>query len=197
MPQKEIDVFKLLERGAFRAGIERRTAQARNWFIKQTRGMQIQRNQLLNHDYSRPNVRGNGVGRMYMFLYDAKTKEKLPYWDRFPCSIFIENYSDGFLGLNLHYLGLRTRGMLLGRLYDLMSKTLTESTRINISYDLIRGFSRFPEARPCVKRYLAQHIKSEFVEIPAADWEIAAFLPVESFVGASRDEVWRQSSRKI
>ena len=33
---------------------------------------------------------------MYTFFYDPKTKDKLPYYDRFPVVIINEIYPDGF-----------------------------------------------------------------------------------------------------
>ena len=38
--------------------------------------------------------------RLNMFFYDPKLKKKLPYYDTFPLVLPLENYSDGFLGLN-------------------------------------------------------------------------------------------------
>ena len=43
-------------------------------------------------------------GNLYFYIYDAKYKDVLPIWDRLPLTIPIQMYSDGFLGLNLHYL---------------------------------------------------------------------------------------------
>ena len=45
-----------------------------------------------------------------------KLKNKLPYYDRFPLTLPIEQYSDGFLGINLHYLSILMRIRLLDRL---------------------------------------------------------------------------------
>ena len=42
-------------------------------------------------------------GRMYTFFYNPKTKDKLPYYDRFPLSMILGQDSDGFIGLNFHY----------------------------------------------------------------------------------------------
>ena len=53
------------------------------------------------------------VGEMYMFMYDAKHKDTLPYYDRFPLIFMLERYNNGFLGLNLHYLHPRLRVGLL------------------------------------------------------------------------------------
>ena len=46
------------------------------------------------------------AGRMSMFIYDPKLKDKLPYYDTFPLVLPIETYSNGFLGINLHYLSV-------------------------------------------------------------------------------------------
>ena len=46
------------------------------------------------------------IGRLNMFLYDPKYKDKLPYYDVFPLVLPIQRYSDGFLGINFHYLTL-------------------------------------------------------------------------------------------
>ena len=56
----------------------------------------------------RQGKRGRNVqfGKLNMFMYDPKLKKKLPYYDTFPLVLPIESYSDGFLGLNLHYLHL-------------------------------------------------------------------------------------------
>ena len=43
-------------------------------------------------------------GNMYMFFYDAKLKDKLPYWDAFPLVLPFRKVPGGFFGLNLHYI---------------------------------------------------------------------------------------------
>ena len=56
------------------------------------------------------------LGMMYCYYYDAKTKDDLPYWDRFPVILVLEKYEDGFLGLNLHYLPFKYRVAFLRKL---------------------------------------------------------------------------------
>ena len=36
------------------------------------------------------------IGKMYFYYYDPKTKDSMPYYDRFPLVIPIDQYSDGF-----------------------------------------------------------------------------------------------------
>ena len=138
------------------------------------------------------------IGAMYFFYYDPKTKDSLPYYDRFPLVIPIERYSDGFLGLNLHYIHPKQRILLLDALSSYKtSKNYDEKTRLRLSYDLLKRVSGLYQFGPCVKRYLFSHIESRFLEITAKEWDIAALLPVEQFTGATKDKVWSESRKKF
>jgi hypothetical protein len=87
-------------------------------------------------------------------------------------------------------------------LLDKLSDTLTndrydEKTKFRISYDYLRSASKAFEATPCIKRYLFNHVESRFLEISADEWDIAAMLPVESFVKKSQVQVWAESKKKF
>jgi len=138
------------------------------------------------------------IGRMYFYFYDPKTKDTMPYYDRFPLVIPIERYNDGFLGLNLHYIHPKYRMILLDKLSDTMSNdTYDEKTKLKINYRYLAAASRIFEANPCIKRYLFTQIESRFLEITADEWDIAAMLPVESFVGATTSKVYADSRKKF
>ena len=138
------------------------------------------------------------IGRMYFYYYDPKTKDRLPYYDTFPLVIPIERYPDGFLGLNLHYIHIKNRIVLLDKLSDtLTDDRYDEKTRLRISYPHLQASSRIFEATPCIKRYLFSHIESRFLEISADEWDIAVMLPVEQFVGASTSKVFYDSRKKF
>jgi len=132
---------------------------------------------------SSPNVKGNTIiGKMYFYWYDPKTKEKLPRWDRFPLVIPIEQYSNGFLGLNLHYVSARARISILASLSEYRSNSKYDATtRLRLSYDLLRRASKLPMVQPCIKRYLYSHVRSGFLEVTADEWDIAILLPVQRF----------------
>ena len=49
------------------------------------------------------------IGKLNMFFYDPKFKKTLPYYDTFPLVLPLEAYSDGFLGINFHYLPIPLR----------------------------------------------------------------------------------------
>jgi len=138
------------------------------------------------------------IGKMYFYFYDPKTKDSMPYYDRFPLVIPIERYNDGFLGLNLHYIHPKNRMVLLDKLSDTISNdTYDENTKLKINYRYLAAASKIFEATPCIKRYLFTQIESRFLEITADEWDIAALLPVESFVGASPSKVYADSRKKF
>jgi len=124
------------------------------------------------------------IGKMFCFWYDAKHKDTLPIWDRFPLVFPIEEYSNGFLGLNLHYLEPKNRTYIINKLLAYANNNkLDKTTRLRLSYELIATSARLSAVtRPCVKRYLYGQVRSAFVEIEAQEWDKVAQLPVAIWV---------------
>ena len=137
-------------------------------------------------------------GQMYLFMYEPKTQDSLPYWDQFPLVFPFRKLPDGFIGLNMHYLPYPLRIKLLDRLMEFKNNNrLDETTKLKFSWNLIQGISRLRIAEPCVHRYLMSHLKSPMKRVDSADWASALMLPVERFVGASRQQVWSESTSRI
>jgi len=133
-------------------------------------------------------------GMMYCFYYDPKTKEDLPYWDRFPMVLVLEKYPDGFLGLNLHYLPVKYRIAFMKKLMRYASLTDEHDIkRMRISYDILMASRRFAEFKPCLKRYLYNHMRSRLLMIQPNEWDIATMLPLQQFKGARVQTVWKDS----
>ena len=133
-------------------------------------------------------------GRMYFFMYNPKHKATLPYYDLFPLVLPIQKFSDGFLGINFHYLYPKDRAHLLDEIKVFVNdKTLSEKARIRVSYDMLRGFTRFKRAKPCLKRYLTTYMKSQFIPVTPDEWGPALFLPVEQFRKRNKMAVWQES----
>jgi hypothetical protein len=124
------------------------------------------------------------IGRMFFFKYDPKTKDKLPVYDVYPLVFPLEDYTDGFLGINIHYLDVNARIGLLDRLQEYAtSKKYTPKTRLQISYDLLNSSRSVRSVMaPAVKRYLYGHVRSRFIEIPATEWDKAAQLSLQLFI---------------
>lgn len=137
-------------------------------------------------------------GNMYMFFYDAKFKDTLPYWDQFPLVLPFRKVNGGFYGINLHYLPYMVRFKLLGYLHDLaVDEKITDDTRIQVSWRMLTSTSRYAPVKACVKHYLYDHVDSRFLHIKYPDWVTASQLPVERFVGANKTDVWKYSMDKI
>ena len=135
-------------------------------------------------------------GNLYMFFYDPKFKDTLPYYDKFPLVFPYEKTQDGFMGLNMHYLPYAMRVKLLDRLMQFRNNTrMDETTRLKYSWSLIGGVAKFRPAQACIKHYLFNHVQSSFKQVMPQDWATAMMLPVEVFVGASKQTVWQDSKR--
>ena len=94
---------------------------SQSWFTQQVMLLNKKRitpNQVLRNQHVK--TQNNMVpGKMYMFFYDPKTKDKLKYYDRFPLVIPFRVIRGGFLGLNLHYLPIKYRIAFLDKLLDM------------------------------------------------------------------------------
>ena len=97
-----------------KTGFEARTTQARQWLRSKVTELKPTPQKLMQDRERMTN--SNFIGHMYFFFYDPKTKDKLPYYDRFPLVIPIQKYNDGFLGVNLHYIHPKHRIILLDKL---------------------------------------------------------------------------------
>jgi hypothetical protein len=135
-------------------------------------------------------------GEMYLFYYDPKYKDTLPYYDRLPLVLPFRKVPDGFYGINLHYLPYMMRFRILGLLSD-YSTGKDEDTRIQLSWRLLNASSRLHPAKFAVKHYLNSHVKSRLYKIPYTDWVTASQLPVEKFVGAQKTKVWQDFNKTL
>lgn len=171
---------------------------SRTWFDQQARLMsrqQIVPQSMVKGDSKRNTMRVV-PGELYMFQYNAKHRETLPYWDVFPMVFPFRKMNDGFIGLNFHYLPYQLRIRLLDRLTEFQTnKSMNEFTRLKFSWATIQGVSRFKIAEPCIHRYLLTQIQSPIKKIHAQDWATAMMLPVEQFMGSSKQQVWKESLR--
>jgi hypothetical protein len=166
-------------------GLETRTRDSRDWLRTKITNLRPTKASLMN-DMTRLRERSM-VGKMYFFLYDPKTKDKMKYYDRFPLVLPVESYPDGFLGLNLHYIHPKQRLILLDKLSSYTNNNkFDKTTKLRLTYQILKSASKVFEKNACIKRYLFTQIQSRFLEINADEWDIAALLPVESFTSEKR-----------
>ncbi len=131
-------------------------------------------------------------GKMYTFGYDAKHKETLPYWDRFPLIIVLDIAPQGFLGLNFHYLSPKEREIFLNKIMKFANQKgqpekMNSKAKFNVTWNAIK---RIPGAEKMIHRYLYSQVKTTLLESPPKEWGNVIHLPYQKFVGESASTVW-------
>lgn len=200
-PKKIEDLFDRVIREAQNADVYReRTQQSIKWYISIVRkltGPQIRREAFTKRDRFKPTLQ---FGSMYCFIYDAKTKKDLPYWDRFPLIFPISPTSDGFYGLNLHYIPFQHRARILATLYRVMNnKRYDQSTRVKMSYEYLQSLPALNKTLAMIafKQYLSARVKSRFIYIAPDEWPIALYLPMEDWQKKSGAAVYADINKQI
>ena len=189
-------LFKSLQSEIARNGIQARTDESRAWFMEKARDLRSLNRRTLLRDSALEERTRPLPGRMYMFFYDPKHKEDLPYYDRFPLMLMVGPAQDGFYGLNLHYLHPMTRAALLDKLMNVASNRMyNDNTKLRINYEILSRAKSYREFKPCFKHYLTKHLRSKIVFVPASEWDTALFLPTEQFKGMNKKQVWNESKR--
>lgn len=191
-------LFDQIQAAAFRSDIKRGTKQSLKWFREKVAEIRTVNRKALLRDELTKTVAKPLIGRMFMYAYDPKNKKTLPFYDKFPLIIMVDKAPGGFYGINLHYLPPLLRARFFDRLLEYSNNDkYNSSTRLKMSYDLLKGASKLSAFKPCYKHYLTRHIKSQISEISASEWEIAIFLPSEQFVKKGKDAVWKDSRSKL
>jgi len=181
-------------------GLESGSEEARDWYRDKAQSVRSvnTRRELRNRDRTYNKMTELDIGRMYMFFYDPKGKDTLPYYDQFPLIFVLERYRDGFLGMNLHYLPPVFRARLMDKLYQIERNDANrESKKLRLSYSFLNSAARYKYFRPTVKRYLNSQVRSRFLWIPYDEWDIALMLPTQRFRKGKSAQVWRDSKKII
>lgn len=188
---------KLLDKGMKAGQVPSRSASARAWFRqKASRENAVVRKTILSEKQrGKSNIQ---VGRMYFFQYDAKLKDKLPYWDAFPLIFPFRETGKHFYALNLHYLPPKMRAVLMDQLYDLVNNDKYDSTtRLVISYRILSNMAKSKYIAPCVKMYLKSNVRSQFIQVEPTEWDIALFLPVAQWRNSTVQKVYADAKKAI
>lgn len=174
---------------------------AREWYREKATGVQtVNANKIYDADQAGRQFKrftGSNIGSMMLFWYDAKNKDTLKYWDQHPLIFPFNEDSKHFWGINLHYIDLFVRARLMDALYKIAQVNKNnEIVRLNLSYSALKGVSRMPLYKPCIKCYLKSYVQSNFMYIAPSEWDLVAFLPLQRFT-QSTGRVWSESLKKI
>ena len=186
---------EILAQGVRSGQLPARTQQSRDWFRTAARKTKVTPESVIRSERTRFKNRVT-MGKMYLFNYDPKHKATLPYYDRYPLIFPVQKADGGFYGINMHYLPHVLRARLMDALYSLSrDRRYDEKTRLKLSYSILNGAAKYKAFRPTFKRYLTNHVRSRFIEISSAEWDIALMMPLQKFAKASAGEVWRDSRK--
>lgn len=128
-------------------------------------------------------------GKMYTFVYDAKLKDTLPYWDKFPLILYlgVKVTKDGrklFTGINLHYIPPKARQEFMEELLPYAStKNLSANTKLKINWDTVKSMRG---SDLMIKTYLPSHLKTSMNEIKPTDWPNAIYMPTQQFMSKGK-----------
>jgi hypothetical protein len=81
-------------------------------------------------------------------------------------------------------------------LYKNLSK-VDNNSRLLINYQILKRASKYRYFKPCVKRYLFNHVVSSFMKINSSEWDIALMLPTERFQKQKKTAVWSESVNSL
>lgn len=146
-------------------------------------------------------IRGHKVskpmpGKVYAYIYDAKHKDTLPFWDKYPLIIYLGLGTQGstqlMYGLNMHYIPPKARQQLLEDLLKQYANTstITNKTKLKINWSNVKGYAG---ADKMIKAYLPGNIKGPMVEIKPDDWANVVLMPLQQFMSKGK----RYSSSKV
>lgn len=187
---------------------------SREYFISKAREIENQRpNRILDRKDIKDNLQSElpfKPGDIFLFNYypkNAENEKKLPYYDRYPLILLLDIQPEFILGLNFHYLPYLERAILLSQLYrylnedeitvDDIPSVLGEKAFVDIDYTKVQNLN-VPKKywKPCFKKYLNNNIRGRMLKIHPQEWDILLQLPLERFVRANRQTVWRESNVK-
>ena len=134
-------------------------------------------------------------GRFYLYQYDPKTKEQMPYYDAMPLVLITDVTSDGWYGINFHYMPPAVRLKIMEGFYDtLKNPALTDGVKLKANWkravSVARAASAHQYLKHSIKRYLANHVTSPLIELDPEYWAMCVFLPLSRFKKKTTSFVW-------
>lgn len=196
----DLDLLQTLEKSYYKsqgAKAKRNIKKSMDWFRKRiTKNYSSVRTARMFRDQDLFKS-GMTLGKMYFYEYDAKWKDELPVWDRYPLVIPFGVYKskDGaeiVTGLNFHYLPPALRMAAFRALLKYKNKDrFIKSTKLDFSWKVISALAQSKYFEHAVHSYRMDQVRSKFVEIPAQSWEMVLFLPLARWQKGSKTTAWK------
>lgn len=195
---------KIVASGKKANGAKLDAAEARDWYRSEALKIKkVNTQQLIKEITSEDGPSFNklinwSIGRMFLFNYDPKTENKLPYFDAYPLVFPFSVVKGGFYGLNLHYLPPPLRAKMMDAFLSIQTnESYDDTTKLRLTYNVLKSTSRMKYFKPCVKHYLYSQLRSKLILVPADKWDMALMLPLQQFQKASEARIWADSRKMI
>ena len=148
--------------------------------------------------YEVKKARSMKMGALMLYVYDAKTKAKLPVWDKLPLIILLDKPQGKYIiGINIHYIPYSFR---INLIKELQSRG---ENKLRIKYsDVLRAWkkSKIPGAylKLAIRKYLANHIRSNIRIFTGKDEQLEIVRNVlPQFVKKSMSQTYKDIDQKI
>jgi hypothetical protein len=188
----------ILRKGLRENKVPMKNQKSKDWYRKagQSLGV-VSENKLFKDDIGRL-TNSPDIGKLYLYKYDAKYKDELPYWDARPLVFFFNEDKDHLWGINLHYLDLKSRAALMDLLYEnIINEGNNANTKLKITYNILKGMASTKYYSPCVKQYLKDHVKSSFLEIKPREWDMVLWMNTAAWQKKTANFVYAQSRKRF
>lgn len=133
------------------------------------------------------------LGRIYAFEYEPKHKRILKYFDENPLVLTFDfkkgQVSQGFLGINFHYVPKRHRKYVLDFFMKNNIDQVMNTGKIDIDYTKIKHNIKYPYLKYCIRMYLINHVKGNLYMVPPEEYIWVLNLHSPRFVGMSEQQI--------
>jgi hypothetical protein len=134
-------------------------------------------------------------GRFFVYQYDPKFKDKLPYYDTLPLVLITSVTAKGWYGINFHYMPPQARMVIMeAMLKTLNNPTWSDDYKLRINWKkavaIASKVGKHAFLKHSIKQYLASHLKTPLIELYPENWEMCLFLPMSKFKKSTASRVW-------
>jgi hypothetical protein len=132
-------------------------------------------------------------GSMIHFKYDAKHKDTLPFWDKYPTIIVLKYQGSRMLGLNLHFVPFPLRKVITEYVLKQNINNIKKNKPISIDYNTMKQFLVASRATICIRSYLVGRITSRITFVKShRDYILGATsLKTDKIYGLTSDQIYK------
>lgn len=175
-------------------GVDAMSKEALNWFYDFTR--QFAKSASFSKTLSAGKTTNRPIpGKFYLYQYDPKTKDDMPYYDAMPLVLVTDVTPNGWYGINFHYMPPAARLKIMEGFYaTIKDPSVSDNMKLKVNWkramQVAKAASSHRFMRHSVKQYLGNHVTSPIIEINPEYWAMCVFLPLSRFKKKTSSFAW-------